>query len=57
MNTEFCYAYAVGYYDGRVHGEENNPYDGNDERRAYYKHGYEAGVADYCREAHPEEQQ
>lgn len=47
MNREQAYAYALGYYDGRSKGTENNPY-GNDRLRHAYDEGYERGVADYC---------
>ena len=51
-----CAAYALGYFDGRAHGTEANPYDGADARRAAYDEGYQRGVADYCDlDAHPEE--
>ena len=57
MNPEeqFCGAYALGYYHGRVEGVEENPY-ADDKARHDYRLGYDAGVADYCREMHPEEE-
>lgn len=45
MNT--IQAYAIGYYDGRSNGVENNLFD-NSESRVLYTMGYERGVADYC---------
>ena len=49
------YAYARGYYDGRAEGSENCPFE-MDDARAYYRQGYEAGVSDYCKENHPEDE-
>ena len=44
------YAYALGYYEGRVNGvDENNPFDDSNERWAF-KLGYNRGVTDYCDE-------
>jgi hypothetical protein len=40
-------AYAIGYYDGRNNGVENNVYD-ESQLRFLYTTGYERGVADYC---------
>jgi hypothetical protein len=40
-------AYALGYYDGRNNGVEDNFYD-ESEMRVLYTMGYERGVADYC---------
>lgn len=39
-------AYALGYYDGRTEGVENDTYD-NDALRHMYRRGYDAGVADF----------
>jgi ribosome modulation factor len=50
------YAYARGYYDGRENGVENCPFEAEN-LRLHYKQGYEAGVHDYCREAHPEDEE
>lgn len=52
--NEMLYAYARGYYDGRVEGVENNPFE-DDESRASYSNGYERGVSDYCEETHCDE--
>jgi len=49
-----CYAYALGYYDGRVTGNEVNPFPDGIFRHAYTA-GYERGVTDYCAEAHSED--
>lgn len=51
------YAFARGYYDGRLTGNDCNPYDNetHPKMRALYRDGYEWGVTDYCAEAHPEE--
>ena len=40
-------AYALGYYDGRSQGVENNIYQ-ESKLRVMYTMGYERGVADYC---------
>lgn len=50
-------AYALGYYHGRAEGVDQNPYDGEDPARYMYTWGYEAGVSDYCHEAHPDEEE
>jgi hypothetical protein len=45
------YAYAQGYYDGRVIGVEQDLPDMarmSSICRSRYKEGYERGVADYC---------
>ena len=42
------YAFALGYYHGRVDGVELNPYDPTQDERDYYKRGYDKGIADYC---------
>lgn len=52
--SDKLYAYARGYYDGRSIGVENCPFE-YWEYAALYRQGYEAGVADYCEEMHPEE--
>jgi hypothetical protein len=46
MNNTYD-AYAIGYYDGRHNGVENNVYD-ESKLRVLYTMGYERGVADYC---------
>ena len=56
-NTHDHVAYALGYYHGRAIGVEDNPYDSEDEARYYYRLGYDAGVADYCHENHPEDEE
>ena len=44
-----AYWYARGYYDGRCHGFEHpNAASLTGLKRYSYKHGYNAGVADYC---------
>jgi hypothetical protein len=47
MNYPLAYAYALGYYDGRSKGVEDNQFTFDDERQAYTE-GYERGVTDYC---------
>lgn len=44
------YAFAKGYYDGRVVGIDMNPYEHEDESRHWYRVGYDAGVSDYCKD-------
>lgn len=48
-------AYALGYYHGRAFGTESVPDAYNDSAVHFYRRGYDSGVTDYCREAHPEE--
>lgn len=48
LNRNHAFAYAVGYYDARVDGVEDNHYDHADPCRAFYKEGYDRGIADYC---------
>lgn len=53
MSTRFNYAhlraYAIGYYDGRAHGEAKNPYIHElPDLRHLYRRGCDAGLADYC---------
>jgi hypothetical protein len=45
-------AYFAGYDDGYDEGVENNPFDGATQPhdRLQYRWGYDAGVADYCRD-------
>ena len=47
-------AYRKGYKHGYETGNERNNYK-NSNQYWEYRRGYEAGVADYCREAHPED--
>ena len=47
MNYLLMNAYALGYYDGRAIGVEDNPFDSDEERFAYSE-GYQRGVSDYC---------
>jgi len=50
------YAYALGYYHGRLKGESLDCFaDEADILRSLYHRGYEAGVADYCGEELKEE--
>lgn len=54
---ETYYAFAIGYHDGLAEGVENCPYpEGYDAARSFYRSGYEAGVTEYCRRVHPEEE-
>jgi len=57
MNEQELYAYALGYYHGRLKGEclgcfEDEPHI----LRGLYLRGYEAGVDDYCKEELKEEE-
>ena len=54
LNYHLMTAYALGYYDGRSIGEQNNPYQGG-LNQSIYVQGYDHGVSDYCREKHPED--
>jgi hypothetical protein len=55
--------YCQGFVDGYNDGIRDNSYDGSsfdtDElfRHLQYKIGYDAGVAVYCREKHPEDEE
>jgi hypothetical protein len=46
--------YCKGFVDGYEQGISNNPYDGGNPNDAYnhlqYKLGYDAGVAEYCKD-------
>lgn len=53
MNTP---AYHEGFLDGYKIGEDRNPYNHSDKRRHEYSTGYEAGVTQYCKETHPEDE-
>lgn len=57
FNENHCLAYALGYYHGRAEGVDQNPYESCDPARYWYTRGYDAGVADYCHEAHPEDEE
>jgi hypothetical protein len=56
------FAYCKGFVDGYESGISNNPYDGAspcyDEklRHLHYRTGYDAGVSEYCRDTHPEDE-
>lgn len=43
-------SYALGYYHGRARGCSECPESFDDTEAWHYKLGYDAGVADYCRE-------
>jgi hypothetical protein len=54
--------YCQGFVDGYSIGVKNNPYDNQDTEFAKYHHlqyklGYDAGVAVYCQEKHPEDEE
>ena len=42
-------AYQLGFYDGFTVGVEDNTFD-DDMDRHLYRLGYDAGVAEYCRD-------
>ena len=52
--TSIIRAFALGYYHGRADGIVDCRFK-RDELIAAYRDGYDAGVADYCDEAHPED--
>jgi hypothetical protein len=54
MNDDILYSYARGYFDGRLFGVERCPFEFAPLARSY-RQGYDAGVADYCEQEHPEE--
>jgi len=45
-------SYLKGWADGYKDGVEENPYDGSSQAEDHlqYKWGYQAGVANFCRE-------
>lgn len=43
-----CEAFLFGWRDAYACGEDNNPY--TDERRHFYRAGYDRGLADYDHE-------
>lgn len=50
-NEKELYAYALGYFHGRAHGQDRDCFANEaDILRALYRKGYDAGVADYCGE-------
>jgi len=56
MKNEDTLAYQTGFRDGLEYGyEKNNKYK-RDKERWLYRMGYDAGVAEYCREEHPEDE-
>lgn len=46
-------AHHLGFTHGLKEGVENNPFE-DDMERHMYRIGYDAGVSEYCRVAHPE---
>ena len=48
-------AYKRGFIDALKKGVDNNPYSW-DEYRHLYRIGYDAGITEYCRREHPEEE-
>ena len=52
-------SYLKGWADGYKNGVEENPYNGEtqSEDNIQYKWGYQAGVANFCRENHLEDYQ
>lgn len=48
-------AYNKGFRDGLEIGVNRNKYKRDNERHLY-NNGYDAGVAEYCRKAHPEDE-
>ena len=56
-------AYCQGFADGYKIGVDSNPYDGGSpdqkekDNQLFYRIGYDAGVAEYCSEVHPEDEE
>jgi ribosome modulation factor len=50
---KFQRAHHLGFTHGLKEGVENNPFE-DDMERHMYRIGYDAGVSEYCRVAHPE---
>jgi hypothetical protein len=61
-NDHLPYDRSIAYCKGFVHGFDKgvskNPYDGEHQaiNHNLYKIGYDAGVTEYCREEHPEDE-
>jgi hypothetical protein len=41
-------AYALGYFEGRAHGEIQSPRFDSEPSNLFFKQGYDAGVSDFC---------
>ena len=50
LNEPLALAYALGYYHGRTMGTEDMPEHYENDKRAAYIWGYDAGVYAYCQE-------
>lgn len=48
-------AYKRGFLDALKKGVDTNPYSW-DSYRHLYSRGYDAGITEYCRREHPEEE-
>ena len=48
INRAMLESYSLGYYEGRSFGEIQSPRLEDEQCNLFYKHGYDAGVADYC---------
>ena len=51
--------YCRGFVDAYEQGVENNPWSGEMDvyNYAQYKMGYDAGITEYCRDNHPEDEE
>jgi hypothetical protein len=50
----YCKGFVDGYEEGIYHNPWENEFDVY--QHLQYKYGYDAGVAEYCRDKHPEEE-
>lgn len=49
-------AYEIGFRHGLKEGVDMNPFE-KDFERYCYRRGYDAGVSEYCRQEHPEDEE
>ena len=54
LKTKTIFAYNLGFKDGLNTGEEKNPFEDGELKRAYID-GYTSGVTEYCHAEHPED--
>ena len=55
IEIEETEAYELGFKHGLEEGVDMNPFE-KDLERYLYRRGYDAGVSEYCRQEHPEEE-
>jgi hypothetical protein len=57
IEVEETASYKLGFKHGLEEGVDMNPYDGEDIEKYCYRRGYDAGVSEYCRQEHPEDEE